>query len=537
MFSTTVYAASESKASDFVIKDGVLTEYKGKDAGKISIPEGVKEIAKGVLYKKGLTEVILPSTLEKIGIQAFYANWSLKSITIPASVKNIAGGAFAGTGLEEIIFQGTPESIAVDGLIQNPWFEKTFSALCDKYGLNNKLDWGQHWLYTFANGKAPFEVKGKFGVVDLNGNVLLEPIYEGVRVLADGGYEVKTGGKWQLLGKDGKAEEAYVGENLTIVVDENQIIFPGQQPIFKGNEGWLVPALWAFRAIGWKATWDNTTQSFDAVLGGKCTFIFSKCRFDVENFDARLTMPLGKNQFTLIVGDKSSQSGVYSASCQLIGNCVMLPIDIFLDIAKKSGDFSWDESSNVINLKPGLDKSYVLTYHPDVPKTGGPYTATFDEKFNITGWISEAQAREKIMAVEKIIPNNSKWEPDSLYYGCNGFARRAARIAFGGKINQTHGEYRGSPHQDLSAIHVGDRILYHHPSSPHEIIVTKVLDDGIEFAQGATSSGIVTWNNADGTPLKMLFTDLYDATRTKGFIIYTFYTPFLETLTLLPIYW
>lgn len=62
---------------------------------------------------KNLKEVILPETLEIIGVSAFKNTASLKSIVIPKNVKEIAGYAFEGSRLEEIDFRnpGTLEEI------------------------------------------------------------------------------------------------------------------------------------------------------------------------------------------------------------------------------------------------------------------------------------------------------------------------------------------------------------------------------------------------------------------------------------------
>ena len=74
--------------------------------GKIAIPEGVTEIPEGDMPKNGIekgfknceniTEIILPSTLTKIGSFAFEGCKKIKAITIPASVTAIGQDAFKG---------------------------------------------------------------------------------------------------------------------------------------------------------------------------------------------------------------------------------------------------------------------------------------------------------------------------------------------------------------------------------------------------------------------------------------------------------
>lgn len=83
----TVYADS---LADYVIEDGVVTDYKGA-GGKIAIPDGVKAI----------------------GPYAFYCNEAVKEITLPSSVTYIENGAFRDChNLEKI---NLPESITAIG--------------------------------------------------------------------------------------------------------------------------------------------------------------------------------------------------------------------------------------------------------------------------------------------------------------------------------------------------------------------------------------------------------------------------------------
>ena len=58
---------------EFVIKKGVLYEYKGK-GGKVIIPEGVTKIDNGVFKEKNIEEVIIPNTVVEIGNFAFGQN-------------------------------------------------------------------------------------------------------------------------------------------------------------------------------------------------------------------------------------------------------------------------------------------------------------------------------------------------------------------------------------------------------------------------------------------------------------------------------
>ena len=82
-------------SNDYVIKDGVLTAYKG-NGSNVVIPEGVTEIAPCVFEFKYITSLTFPSTLKVIGDNAFRCIEGLDSVTVPASVQKIGKGAFRG---------------------------------------------------------------------------------------------------------------------------------------------------------------------------------------------------------------------------------------------------------------------------------------------------------------------------------------------------------------------------------------------------------------------------------------------------------
>ena len=85
-----------SNASDFVIKNGVLTEYVGP-GGDVTVPEGVTSIGNGVFsYCSSLTGITIPDGVTSIGYGAFEWCHSLTSIVIPDSVTSISGSTFSG---------------------------------------------------------------------------------------------------------------------------------------------------------------------------------------------------------------------------------------------------------------------------------------------------------------------------------------------------------------------------------------------------------------------------------------------------------
>lgn len=101
-----------SNPEDFVIKDGVLVEYKG-NASVVKIPDGVVAVGNleeiyvlwsmaGIkapipfMGNKTITEIIVPEGVKRIGYRAFAGCENLKSINIPNSVERIDGYAFYG---------------------------------------------------------------------------------------------------------------------------------------------------------------------------------------------------------------------------------------------------------------------------------------------------------------------------------------------------------------------------------------------------------------------------------------------------------
>ena len=116
-----------SNANDFVIENGVLTQYSGSDS-IIEIPECVTEIGEyvfseagkitKVIFPQGLTkigresfskcrkleEVVFPQSLKEIDSQAFYLCRKLKSVEVPGSCESTGSCAFWGcSGLETLV--------------------------------------------------------------------------------------------------------------------------------------------------------------------------------------------------------------------------------------------------------------------------------------------------------------------------------------------------------------------------------------------------------------------------------------------------
>ena len=94
-FASTAFA----EEGDFVIEDGILTEYHGP-GGDVVIPDGVTVI----------------------GVYSFSDCENLTSVTIPASVTTIVGTAFQNcTSLTNVVIPNTVTSIGADAFAGTPW--------------------------------------------------------------------------------------------------------------------------------------------------------------------------------------------------------------------------------------------------------------------------------------------------------------------------------------------------------------------------------------------------------------------------------
>lgn len=96
-----------------VIKMGV-DAFSGSNVmfDRLVIPVGVAEIPKGCFSEcKGIKEIILPPTLQKIGVGAF-SGTGIKKIELPSNITEISDALFKGSLLEEITL---PQSVASIG--------------------------------------------------------------------------------------------------------------------------------------------------------------------------------------------------------------------------------------------------------------------------------------------------------------------------------------------------------------------------------------------------------------------------------------
>lgn len=85
--------AKTAEKSDFLIINGRLVEYRGKDK-KIVIPEGVTVIGRGAFAGKRITSVTIPNGVTIIEEEAFESHWDLKTIRLPDTIERVGAMAF-----------------------------------------------------------------------------------------------------------------------------------------------------------------------------------------------------------------------------------------------------------------------------------------------------------------------------------------------------------------------------------------------------------------------------------------------------------
>lgn len=94
----------QSNPSDFIIENGVLTDYKGTTP-HILIPNGVTSLGDRAFYgfdisRDYLISVTIPEGVTSIGQSTFFACYNLESVVIPSSVTSIGEYAFLHNGMQ-----------------------------------------------------------------------------------------------------------------------------------------------------------------------------------------------------------------------------------------------------------------------------------------------------------------------------------------------------------------------------------------------------------------------------------------------------
>ena len=104
--------ADKTKLDDsFIIEDGVLKSYKGKES-ILTIPNGIRIIGHGAFsYNSTVERIQFPESLIEIEYEAFYSCRNLKYVDLPHSLEKIGSHAFKGSSIEKIIIPENVKSI------------------------------------------------------------------------------------------------------------------------------------------------------------------------------------------------------------------------------------------------------------------------------------------------------------------------------------------------------------------------------------------------------------------------------------------
>ena len=113
---STVVDVRPPSTDDYVISDGVLTEYRG-EATDIAIPDGVTVIGEEAFERTYVEHVWVPASVQELKYRAF-ASSELRTITFqdddqhPSQLRRIEGGVFSYTRVEALVLPRSVEQFA-----------------------------------------------------------------------------------------------------------------------------------------------------------------------------------------------------------------------------------------------------------------------------------------------------------------------------------------------------------------------------------------------------------------------------------------
>lgn len=103
-----------SEGDDFlIVGDGILLAYKGS-GGDIVIPDNVKHIAAGAFYENSsITGVVVPGSVKDIGEDSFCGCKNLRKLNLLEGVRNIEDRAFKNSALPVVVLPDSLESVGL----------------------------------------------------------------------------------------------------------------------------------------------------------------------------------------------------------------------------------------------------------------------------------------------------------------------------------------------------------------------------------------------------------------------------------------
>lgn len=139
---TSIMMSVKPDADGFIIKDGVVYDYKGTSP-EIHIPEGITKISEHGFWSNDTIEAVyLPSSVRTIGAGAFWSCDRLKYVKAEEGLEGIAGSAFwSCTALETAELPASVERIgdavfwAIDGLTVHAPEGSYVSDYCKNSGI------------------------------------------------------------------------------------------------------------------------------------------------------------------------------------------------------------------------------------------------------------------------------------------------------------------------------------------------------------------------------------------------------------------
>lgn len=107
-------ADAETSASDFTIKNGELTKYKGKEK-TVSVPNTVTVIGESAFENNTVVEkIVLPNSVTQINAYAFWGCENLKTVTLGSGLTSVGDFAFINcSGLETMTIPKNVRSIGI----------------------------------------------------------------------------------------------------------------------------------------------------------------------------------------------------------------------------------------------------------------------------------------------------------------------------------------------------------------------------------------------------------------------------------------
>ena len=143
---------------DFIIEDGVLIKYKGKER-EVSIPEGVVCIGSNAFAGCNKTiKVIIPNSVTKIKDKAFFAFNSVKHIVIPNTVTYIGNGAFS--------FCNSLESIEIPSSVTRYLGLGLFNSSISlaKVKILSEVELDNMWTFQYCHSLKEIYALGELGI-------------------------------------------------------------------------------------------------------------------------------------------------------------------------------------------------------------------------------------------------------------------------------------------------------------------------------------------------------------------------------------